>query len=288
MLQRQWYRMLDSKPAGVMAIDEDDADRWNRQGFGVFWSVNEFNGARRIENLAKINAWAVDMDEGTKSEQRDRILRSPLVPSMIVETKRGFQVYWNAKDGRGENWNAIVLDRLVPFFGADKNARDLARILRVPGYLHLKDPANPFRVRLVNEHRVSYTQQQIGRAFPDCGSERRAKLEPTRIRKEQAVPSAGEGFWDAVARLDCEEGLARLSGHPACGGEQFTFRRNANGGKNILVDGKGSSAWIDKNGKIGSLSEGGPTIAQWLRWYGNSYGEAAKVIKHLFPQLASL
>ncbi len=223
------------------------------------------------------------MDAGTKEEQRLRLNKSLLEPSLIVETKRGYQAYWNAKDAKPEHWNAIVLERLVPFFGSDPNARDLARILREPGYLHLKDLAAPFMVKTVFESKVSYTEEQIATRFKPV-----PKVEPKEIHervKRETKFTGSDDFWDQVYSLDCEEALSRLSGHPAVGGEQYTFRRMANGNRNIYVDGKGTSAWVDKHGHIGSLSGGGPTIAQWLKWFRIDYAEAAKIIKQLFPQL---
>lgn len=285
--ERPLYRMHDSDPSkGCQLIRAGETPgQWQAQGFGIFWAVNRFRGGvRRVDHLERILAWAVDIDEGTKDAQRARFLGAPLVPSLIVETKRGYQAYWNAKDARPEHWNAIVLHRLVPYFGADQNARDLARILRAPGYLHLKDPADPFPVRVVHKRDVAYTEAQMVAAFPDSQKVKRDRAEREAIKRE--VRFAGsDDFWERVYQLDCEEGLRRLSGHASVGGERYTFRQVASGNRNIFVDGKGTSCWVDKNGHIGSLAGGGPTLAQWLKWFGLSYGEAAKVIKELFPEI---
>lgn len=286
------YRMHDVSPAGVFPIaDRNEAKRWNEQGFGVFWTVNSFAGPRRRENLTKINAWAIDMDDGTKDAQRSRLLRSPLVPSLVVETKRGYQAYWIAKQAKPEHWNAIVLERLVPAFGADKNARDLCRILRVPGFLHLKDPADPFLVRVAWKHDVGYTERQIAQAFrwvPDRQAQKQAHDEARRAAATELREPLGESLWDAIYALDCEEGLRRLSGHPAVGGEQYTFRATARGRLNIFVDGKSSPCFIDEHKRIGSPSGGGPTLVQWIRWFGRSYTETLDVLKQLFPRLAEI
>lgn len=275
--------MFDPEPAGVFELEQErDCWEWNRKGFGIFWAVNEFNGARRIANLTRIKSWAVDMDDGTKAEQATRITSAPLLPSLVVETKRGYQVYYRAKNALASHWNALVLHRLVPYFGADKNARDLARILRVPGFLHQKDPAHPFKVKTVHSAAVAYTEEQIARAFPDDGYEIRQATEHQTHRRE--YKSDGD-FWERVYQLDCHEGLQRLSGHPAVGGESYTFRQNASGTRNILVDGKGTSCWVDRNGRIGSLADGGPTLYAWLRWFRNEPKECVRVLKSIFPHL---
>lgn len=276
------YRMHDREPRGVFLVEPEDAHAWNRRGFGIFQTVNSFRGdERRIERLEVINAWAIDIDEGSKEEQAKRIERAPLRASRVIETKRGYQVYWRAKDAYPEHWNAIVVDRLVPWFGADKNARDIARILRAPGYYHLKNPAEPFLVREVFRWDVSYTEEQMASAFP---------VAPRRTPHMQTNHSGGkrptgDDFWQRVSSLDCAAALERLSGHWAVGGERFTFRPCANGNRNILANGKGTSCWIDTSGRIGSLSDGGPTVYNWLKWYGHQPREIARVLKEVFPEL---
>lgn len=280
----QLYRMHDADPRGVFPVTKEEAPGWNAQGHGIFVAVNEFSGARRRENLTRINAWAIDLDEGTKLEQKARLLRSPLVPSMVIETKNGFHAWWIAKEAKADHWNAVVLERLVPFFGADKNARDLCRILRFPGFDHLKDPANPFPVRLVWQHHVGYTERQMAQAFRWVPS-RESKEAAHQEHRAQRPTQTAENVWEAIYQLDCEEGLSRLSGHHAVNGERYTFKRAPRGRLNIIVDGKGSPCFIDENKRIGSPSGGGPTLVQWLRWFGRSYKEALDVICDVFPQL---
>jgi len=279
----QMYVLHDADPKShpVQRIHPDQAAEWNARGFGIFQTVNDFRGPRQIANLIKINAWAVDMDAGTKSEMLARI-QSGLIPTMVIETKRGYQAYWAAKDAKPEHWNAIVLDRLVPFYDADPKARDLTRILRVPGYLHQKDPANPFLVRKVWEYPVRYTEMQMAGFYP---STRKPELDAKRAHAEvrKQTPVAGS-FWDRVWHLDCEEALSRLSGHVYVGGEVYSFRRNTSGTKNIFVNDQGTSCWIDRNGRIGSLDSGGPTIFQWLKWFHKDGKRVVTMIQEVFPE----
>ncbi len=284
-MPRYWYRMCDAKPNGVMPVTRDEAPRWNAKGFGIFWTVNWFKTPeRRIENLERIAAWAVDMDSGSKTEQEKRLMDGPLVPTYVVETKRGYQAYWGAKDGEASNWNALVLERLVPYFGADANARDLARILRVPGFNHCKDPADPFPVREVWRQSVGYTEQQLFEAFPATPARTAHEATACAVRRQVAT---GATFWDRLWALDCREALARISGHSAVSGETFTFRRTSKGAHNVYVNGKGTSCWVDQNGRIGSLDRGGPTMYQWIAWYRNLSHprDIVAVLKQVFPEL---
>ncbi len=300
------YRMHDAPDSAKAAIPVAlaDAKHWNtpERGFGIFATLNSFDGPRRKENLTRINAWAIDMDEGTKVEMHAKLLASPLIPSVIVETKRGFQAYWRARDGKAQHWNAIVLERLVPHFGSDANARDLCRILRVPGFLHLKDPFNPFRIRLAWECLVVYTERQLAEAFPwipnrqahDAAlkdAQRAANSEAREQAKRSAI-AAGmvptETLWDAIWNLDCEDGLIRLSGHWSVGGESYSFKSTSRGNKNLFVDGRSSSVFVDENKRIGSLDGGGPTLVQWLRWFEHDWKTVIAVLKEIYPSLADV
>ena len=290
------YRMDDRPDApskAAIRCSLDEARAWNtpERGFGVFQTVNDFgDGPRRKDHLVRIQAWAVDMDEGTKAEMHAKLHASPLVPSLIVETKRGFQAYWCSRDGRAEHWNAIVLERLVPHFGADRNARDLCRILRVPGFLHLKDPADPFLVRKAWQHAVSYTERQMALAWPwRCATvERVAEVRAEIAAVLQHSGASEDVFWQAVANLDCRDALERLSGSGYVNGERFTFRRVSNGNLNIFCDGRGTSCWVDASGKIGSLDKGGPFVSHWLRWYGNDWPTTICALKEIYPHLAEI
>lgn len=299
-----WYRMFDAEPRGVFAVEPGEAEHWNVDGWGIFRSVNEFrDGKRRKENLVAIQAWAVDIDDGTKADQAKRIQSAPLLPSLVVETKRGYQAHWFAKTGAvAAHWDAIVLERLVPYFGADKNARDLCRILRVPGFFHWKDPANPFLVKQVFKLDVTYTEQQIAHAFPWranrerhqeqlAAAQRRATIE-ARDKQRQAELAAGrvptQSLWDAIWNLDHREVLERLSGSSIVNGEHYTFRRGSHGNLNIDVNGRGSSCFIGAEGRIGSQDDGGPTIVQWCKWLGKGYPEIIAALKDVFPHLAEI
>lgn len=299
MAATQLYRMDDRPDApskAAIRCNRAEATEWNTpaRGFGVFRTVNDFGAdPRRKEFLKRINAWAIDIDDGSKAEQHAKLQASPLVPSLIVETKRGYQAYWCARDGQAEHWNAIVLERLVAHFGADRNARDLCRILRAPGFLHLKDPNDPFEVKIVWQHDVSYHERQMAVAWPwRCATAERVAEVRAAVQAAKSngsapgdTPSGGE-FWAAVANLDCREALERFSGSGYVNGERFTFRRVSSGNLNIFCDGRGTSCWVDAEGKIGSLDKGGPLISSWLLWYGNDIKTVAKALKEAYPHLA--
>jgi hypothetical protein len=262
--------------------DEAEAVYWNKKGYGIFWTVNEFSGDRKKENLTKINSWAIDIDGGDKQEHIAR-MKKFIRPSLVVETKNGFHVYWHAKNAKLSNYESIVLDRLVHFFNADEKARDVARILRVPGYLHQKNPKEPFEIKSVWSYPVAYSEDQMFYNF----KLKKEALKTSEVKQElrNVFRKDGDDVWEKIYNMDCKIALERISGTAAMGCERVTFRRVSNGNENIVVDGKATSCWIDREGRIGSLSKGGPTIWQWVKWYHRDNKRTYEFIKEYFGEI---
>jgi len=65
------------------------------------------------------------------------------------------------------------MERMVASYGCDHRAKDLSRVLRLPGFLHRKDPARPHMVRIVAEAGRRYDREEILRAFPPVERETR-------------------------------------------------------------------------------------------------------------------
>ncbi len=287
--QRDWYRIHETeKGHGALRVNPNEADFWNQSGWGIFHTVNSFQGGRRKQNLNRINAWAIDIDCKDKDKKLEQIENAPILPSLIVETKNGFHVYWNAKNAKLNHYQDIVLDRLIPYFKADERAKDIARLLRVPGFYHIKNPKDPYMVSVKGWNNCAYTEKDMFYAFP-LSKEKEKEMEVKKELKAILRPSSygNDDLWENVFQMDCEMALRRLSGRSHVGGEQYSFQRVANGNLNIYVNNKSTSCWIDKNKRIGSPNGGGPTVFQWLKWFGLTNARVVEVMKKEFPELWS-
>ena len=127
------------KRKGAFEIKPEEVQELNKQGYGIYMCVNEFNGARKIENLQKINFWIADLDSGTKLDMINRIEELVLQPSIIVETKKGYHCYWKAENATFENYTEIEKG-LIKKLNADKACKDVTRLLRFPTSYHMKNP----------------------------------------------------------------------------------------------------------------------------------------------------
>ena len=45
-----------SKKYGYFEINPFEQQEWNQKGYGIFWTVNEYEGNRQIQNVTKITS----------------------------------------------------------------------------------------------------------------------------------------------------------------------------------------------------------------------------------------
>ena len=142
----------------------------HERGAGIYVTVNETDdkAVRCNGNISRIRAVWREADAADLPEL-------PIEPSLIVETSPGhaheyFLVAddWPTDD-QGRADFAAVMERMVETYKSDKNAKDLARVLRVPGFLHRKHEPHLVHISKPNgngEKVRRYTRAEILAAFP--------------------------------------------------------------------------------------------------------------------------
>lgn len=117
-------------------------------GHGVFVTVNETDGAGRArENVTRVRAAWLDMDQIGYDLAP---VVAALTPHCIVESSPGkHHIYWKVVDCSLAEFDGL-LDAITKAWGGDPGAKGLNRVLRLPGYQHLK--GTPFVSRIVPEH----------------------------------------------------------------------------------------------------------------------------------------
>ena len=147
----------------------------NQHGAGIFVTVNNVTAGkpRTKANIPEARAWWVDVDVDKWSAEKraafnlDRFIEDlPLPPTMVVETKNGLHAYWTANESvtpeACEQGNRAIVARV----DGDPAAVDYARVLRPPGFFHLKNPAAPFLVKFCGGLPVTRTLAEMNAAFP--------------------------------------------------------------------------------------------------------------------------
>ncbi len=120
----------------------------NDQGYGIFAQINVADRQGwQARNIVKAVAFFADFD-GTPLDHVDRLA---LAPHLIVETSPGKRhFYWCVADIPVDQFQRVQ-KRLIALFGSDKSIHDPGRIMRVPGFMHMKNPAAPCLVNIVEE-----------------------------------------------------------------------------------------------------------------------------------------
>lgn len=277
-------RKLDQKKFSKEDL-ERGLEHYNKKWAGIFFSINSMNPWERDKkNVTKVNAWACEVDDLNKEEQMKLISVAPIAPSLIIESNKSYHMYRFAKDGTIENWTKVCRWIRNFFNGDPAIASDISRVLRVPGYYHMKDSANPFMCDIVDWNGEYYTEEDMLKAFPD--TETLAEKEARAIKKEQQLKQAiwNDDTWDRIRAMDSKAMLEKISGTSLVGGDIISFRHNSNGTQQIFCNGKSTGCWIDTKWKIWSTDKGGPNWTNWIAWYGwVDRKEIYRWIKEEFP-----
>jgi hypothetical protein len=186
----------DIVPQVIHGRDLSEVARKHAAGAGVHIVINETDGlGRKSKNIVRVRAvWQEDDDGYTgcipPGPQHRRRVVARALPSLLVGND------WPA-DERGRADFASVMERMVETYGSDKNAKDISRVMRLPGFLHRKadkGPINPFLVRIVEATGKRYMRAEIRAAFPPVPREPR---EPIKVWEWK---SCGDGWLRGLVR----------------------------------------------------------------------------------------
>lgn len=295
------------RKSGQIYCDNDKLlEIYNKKGFGVFSPVNEFKSPiRQIRNLKSITKLFVDTDEMPK-KQIQNLIRMSLTPSETNETKRGFHLHYEMdidllkefENSGGdvvdacEFFSKIAEERLIPFFKSDVRVKDASRLLRTPGYYHCKDPNDPFLIQNIEKTGFKYSLNDIFLMFPVKLSKSACQKKLTMLlgnSDTEIVRELKENIFTRVNSLSGIIFLEKISGHAIVDGEKYTFKPNSSGHQ-IMVNGKSTGQWVDKEGKLGG---GSFCNTNWVKWYldgqrvprDQHWKFIFKVLMELFPEL---
>ena len=279
-LLRSWnYLSLETLP-----MLEDINKQWAWVFFSVNWNDNQ---SRLQKDVTRINAWITEIDHISKEDQMAMIKLSPIRPSMIVESRNWYHLYWFAKDGSIENWNKICR-WLRNFFEWDPNVISLERVLRIPWFEHCKNEQDRFEINIVDLAPDKYTEPEMLTAFSNTESydDRKQKQAKAEAYQKKYESDNDDNFRKRVWDIDSEQMLTILSWTKHVCGDDITFKRNSDNQKQIIVNWKSTWCWIDSAGKIWTWKWAGwwPTRKQRVAWYWHfDWAELYRIIVDKYP-----
>lgn len=119
-------------------------DELNAKGAGCFVMVNRGDcKGRKAANVQAVRAVFLDLDGSPLGP----VLDAPLRPAIVCETSPGkFHAYWPIAGMPIADFKRAQ-QALAATYRGDTKVCDLPRVMRLPGYLHMK--GEPFRSRLL-------------------------------------------------------------------------------------------------------------------------------------------
>jgi hypothetical protein len=116
-----------------------ELEKLNAQGAAIFVMVNECVGQRSKPNVSRIRGVHADFDGAP--EEVLAAVRERLQPTIEVQSSDPCNVhfYWLLCEGEElDAETAEAIHRHLVELGADKAAIDVSRLLRLPGFRHMK------------------------------------------------------------------------------------------------------------------------------------------------------
>ena len=143
--QPQWLRLKPDVSSQVIRNLKGATD--------VYFTPNEFRGARTLSRLDALNAFFIDIDAHGEGDARNPVdigeealskLRTARLPepSLLVYTGRGVHLYWSFHRTTGKalpRWRAVQ-QILCSTLDGDRHAIDACRVLRMVGTSNTKAP----------------------------------------------------------------------------------------------------------------------------------------------------
>ena len=160
----------------------------NEKGAGIFVARNQCSGHRNEQNVCRVRGVHADMD-GISAEQLDAVT-AILQPSMVVQSSSPgrYQLYWQLSEDEvlAKEETKAINQCLAEHHGADVAAVDVARLLRLPGFKHMKYRSEGKTPTVTaTYHSRTYTSVEIRQAFPPLPT----KIVPGKSRSKIKPPA---------------------------------------------------------------------------------------------------
>jgi len=292
--------------------DETEFRKLNKSGCGIYFTPNGFKDGRKLGDLVSINAAFADLDfakegDNISQEENDRrrtlitnaLLSDRITPNFILNTKNGVQPIWTLEgaeidDNTRQNWTWLIkgiIEWSKQYGCAGDEVKDLTRVIRLPGYYHMK--GDPFMVTVDEYSDEKYPIWFMREAFPYEEPEA-PKVEKPKYKKGDVA--------NEVDRLDFQELVIRAF---ASVGRTASFDDK----KRLILDGRLTGTHQGKTGDGNFLASSshepfqgnritvvsdilGVTNKEAYRWIKEEYGlddvvkgrKTEKVVKEVLTE----
>ena len=194
-------------------------------GENIYITLNTFyKPCRRLENIKELNTLFIDLDYYKTGKTKGQVLmdleknyfnQSIPIPNYVIDSGRGMYLIWLINSVPSQAlplWKAVqeYLYKQLKEFGADRQALDATRILRVPGSINSKSKTV---VSILDEYDYIYDLREIQNGFlPELKPYEKKKGRPSQINFIFRERSLYFGRIQDIIKL-CELREYDLKGH---------------------------------------------------------------------------
>ena len=194
-------------------------------GENIYITLNTFyKPCRRLENIKELNTLFIDLDYYKTGKTKGQVLmdleknyfnQSIPIPNYVIDSGRGMYLIWLINSVPSQAlplWKAVqeYLYKQLKEFGADRQALDATRILRVPGSINSKSKTV---VSILDEYDYIYDLREIQNGFlPELKPYEKKKGRPSQINFIFRERSLYFGRIQDIIKL-CELREYNLKGH---------------------------------------------------------------------------
>ena len=217
VIDKKGYSQWHYKYAELKDLDMSDEN--------IYITLNTFyKPCRRLENIKELNTLFIDLDYYKTGKTKDQVLmdleknyfnQSIPIPNYVIDSGRGMYLIWLIKSLPSQAlplWKAVqdYLYKQLKCFGADRQALDATRILRVPGSINSKSKTV---VNILDEYEYVYDLREIQNGFlPELKPYEKKKGRPSKINYIYRERSLYYGRIQDIIKL-CELREYDLKGH---------------------------------------------------------------------------
>lgn len=305
-----------SKPMDHCKTDEDYNNffiekyvKLNKEGFGIHFTPNGVKSVEdrnKLKNLLCINTWFVDVDVDEtkqiinnddlvkrkikKDEILTKIFDSDIWPSLIVETRNGYHLYWwSIGDAKEKNYK-LIQTGLAKKFNGDIGAAGVLHSLRVPGFKYKKNGEEGYiEIWEGFSTKKLYTEMQMFEFVGQKPDEvtlvvtNHKEPELTPISYKISIIAQKDNVFEVVEKMPVRDVIEWLSGRTEVNGDVFTFVNGSNGKFNLLANGKSTPNFISpvENKIFSNNTPAFCLIKHFLEWYGHDGKSIYKIFKSI-------
>ena len=218
-------RVIDKKGYNQWHYKYAELKDLDMNGENIYITLNTFyKPCRRLENIKELNTLFIDLDYYKTGKTKDQVLmdleknyfnQSIPIPNYVIDSGRGMYLIWLINKVPSQAlalWKAIqeYLYNQLKCFGADRQALDATRILRVPGSINSKSKTV---VNILDEYKYVYDLREIQNEFlPELKPYEKKKGRPSKINYIYRERSLYYGRIQDIIKL-CELREYDLKGH---------------------------------------------------------------------------